>query len=166
MKPLMNGPNIHDEPNAPRMRVLATFTVNVGKWLNLYHDAMPFDHQSLHFAELVFNPHDFPHPLYGKLLLEASHMDASTLEMSSRTGDGWMPHKGGVRAAYWTNPSRGKPLTVLTGSEIDVPSDQPSLYESAWFVLPNVDQPILFWLQAKCAAVALFTLQLGVYDEA
>lgn len=132
------------------MKVVATFPVNLGRWLSdnsCVHWAKNREWKALHFMEVLVNPSLFPQPLYGKIQAEICPMD------KSKPAD--------VRGAIQTNMQDAN-ATPISGSEITSLKGRWQLLESKWFPVPYFQETVMFWLETKNCNIAMFTLLLGV----
>ena len=130
------------------MRVVATYPVNLGKWLadgNYVHWSGKREWKALHFMEVLVNPSLFPQPLYGKIQVEI-----------------YPPGKGSarVRGAIQTM-SQDSDATPIPGSEITSSSRRWQLPESEWFPFPYHHETVMFWIEVRNCNIAMFTLLLG-----
>jgi len=140
------------QSNKKRMKVVATFPVNVGRWLsdgNAVHWAKDREWKALHFMEVIVNPSLFPQPLYGKIQVEIYPVNRN--------------QPAQVRGATQTNRQESD-ATPIQGSEIRSESSRWQLLESKWFPFPYHNEPVMFWLETKNCNVAMFTLLLGVEE--
>jgi len=140
-----------------KIRVVATFPVNLGEWKDSIHNILKKDRYKhlypMHFMEAIFNPKDFVEPnqqLYGKILAEVHEAIGN--------------HTSSLMAGFTHGDAEKREATQIVTSSLTW-----QLLESNWFKIKYHDKPVLFWLYAgsnggKCM-IAFCTFMLGVEVE-